>query len=55
MSAIVKKLRRLTKSELATVNRAIANELARRTDVREAKELLWEADDSRPTRSLVAV
>ena len=55
MSAIVKKLRRLSKSELATVNQAVENELARRTDVCQAKEILLEADDSRPTRSLVTV
>jgi hypothetical protein len=55
MSAIAKKLRRLTKSELAIINRAVENELARRTDVSEAKELLWEADERCPTRSVVTV
>ena len=55
MSAIVKKLRRLSKSELATVNRAIENELARRTDVREAKQILRKADNRCPARSVVTV
>ena len=55
MSAIFKKLRRLSKRELATVNRAVENELARRTDVCEAKEILRGADDRCPTRSVVTV
>ena len=55
MSAIVKKLWKLSRSELATVNQAIENELARRTDVREAKEILRRADDRRPARSVVTV
>lgn len=55
MSAIVKKLQKLSRSELTIVNQAVESELARRTDVHEAKQILWKADNRRPARSVVTV